>query len=139
MIVGNILVNFIPVHHLYKTLTAFFTLTSCCLVVSPVFAQSLPVVVGQDGKFLGNLSQNQYDSNSICNPYGQFGSEYAQSIFNRYGTYGGEYSSMGAYNPSAKNPPIIVQNRTIIGIVTKNRQIEGRVDPDLLLVEVCGR
>jgi hypothetical protein len=139
MIVHSTLLNPLPVHHLSKKLIVFLTLTSTCLIASPVLAQSLPIVVGQDGKFLGTLSQNQYDSNSICNPFGQFGNEFAQSIFNRYGNYGGEYSNMGAYNPSAKNPPIIVQNRQIIGIVTKNRQIEGRVDPDLLLVEVCGR
>lgn len=139
MIVDSTLVNPIPVHQLSKKLIVFLTLTSACLIANPVLAQSLPIVVGQDGEFLGTLSANQYDSNSICNPYGNFGSEYAESIFNRYGTYGGEYSSMGAYNPSAENPPLIVQDDTIIGIVTKNRRVEGRVDPDLLLVEVCGR
>ena len=40
----------------------------------------------QTGKYLGNLSSNPYDANSVGNPYGKYGSEYSSdSINNPYG------------------------------------------------------
>ena len=37
------------------------------------------------GKYLGNLNGNQYDPNSVNNPYGQYGSRYSpDSINNPY-------------------------------------------------------
>lgn len=37
------------------------------------------------GKFRGNLNDNRYDSNSISNPYGRYGSRYSnESINNPY-------------------------------------------------------
>lgn len=47
---------------------------------------SLPTISLAEGKFLGNLSNNKYDPNSVSNPYGQYGSKYsADSINNPYG------------------------------------------------------
>jgi hypothetical protein len=44
------------------------------------------------GAYLGNLNSNRYDSNSVSNPYGQYGSRYSQdSINNPYGPYGNPY------------------------------------------------
>jgi hypothetical protein len=44
------------------------------------------------GGYLGNLNDNRYDSNSVSNPYGQYGSRYSQdSINNPYGRYGNPY------------------------------------------------
>lgn len=60
------------------------------------------------GKYLGNLSANPYDENSVSNPYGKYGSEYsADSIKNPYGKYGSEYSDDSANNPYATNAPAI--------------------------------
>ena len=62
----------------------------------------------QTGKYLGNLSSNPYDANSISNPYGRYGSEYsADSINNPYGKYGSQYSNDSPNNPYATNPPAI--------------------------------
>ena len=36
-------------------------------------AQS-PRIYGPDGTYLGNLNRNQFDPNSVSNPYGQYGS-----------------------------------------------------------------
>jgi hypothetical protein len=45
------------------------------------------------GKYLGNLNDNRYDSNSVSNPYGRYGSQYSSdSINNPYG-YGSPYGS----------------------------------------------
>lgn len=60
----------------------------------------------QSGKYLGNLSANPYDPNSVSNPYGRYGSQYSQdSINNPYGQYGSRYSNDSPNNPYATNPP----------------------------------
>ena len=54
------------------------------------------------GKYLGNLNGNQYDPNSVNNPYGQYGSRYSpDSINNPYGQYGSRYSPDSPNNPYA--------------------------------------
>jgi len=59
--------------------------------------------------YLGCLSCNEYDSESVFNDYGTYGSAYSQSsIRNHYGKFGSKYSQYGACNPYASNPPVIV-------------------------------
>jgi hypothetical protein len=59
----------------------------------------------------GNLSANPYDTNSVNNPYGRYGSPYsADSIKNPYGKYGIRYSNDSANNPYATNAPMIYGN-----------------------------
>lgn len=53
-----------------------------------------------DGQFRGNLNSNQYDPDSVSNPYGKYGSQYSSdSVNNPYGTYGSPYSSQSPNNP----------------------------------------
>jgi hypothetical protein len=111
----------------------------CSIVFLPTVALAEPYIVSADGTFLGKLNGDQYDSESICNVYGAYGSPYNNGIFNKYGDYGGTYSRMGAYNPNAQKPPAIIEDNQIIAFITKNPRIKGRYDPDVLLVEVCGR
>lgn len=61
-------------------------------------AQTLLIYGGSDHDvFLGKLNADCYDSESIWNEYGTYGSKYSsKSIWNEYGTYGSEYSS---YSP----------------------------------------
>jgi hypothetical protein len=87
----------------------FIPATLLALLISG-FAQAEPpqLVDRQTGKYLGNLSTNQYDPNSVSNPYGRYGSEYsADSINNPYGQYGSRYSNDSPNNPYATNPPAI--------------------------------
>ena len=80
-----------------------------CMMIGPVNAGPPILVDGQTGKYLGNLSANQYDQNSTSNPYGQFGSQYSQdSINNPYGQYGSVYSNDSPNNPYATNAPVIL-------------------------------
>lgn len=68
-----------------------------------------PSVVGDDGKYLGTLSSNPFDPNSVSNPYGKYGSPYSpDSINNPYGKYGSPYSPLSATNPYATRAPKIV-------------------------------
>jgi hypothetical protein len=60
----------------------------------------------QAGKYLGNLSANPYDPDSVNNPYGRYGSPYsADSINNPYGRYGSRYSNDSPNNPYTTNAP----------------------------------
>ncbi len=84
----------------------------------------VPAVVGQDGKYLGNLSANSYDPNSVNNPYGQYGSPYAaDSVKNPYGRYGSPYSLESSRNPYSTQPPKIVDPCTgkYLGRLSGNR------------------
>lgn len=77
-----------------------------------------------DGKtYLGKLISNKYDTESIFNEYGSYGSEYrVDSIWNEYGQYGSKYSSKSAFNEYASSPPVIVDsNYNFVGYLTANK------------------
>lgn len=58
-----------------------------------------PKLYDDDGNFRGNLNGNKYDSDSVSNPYGQYGSKYSSdSINNPYGA-GSKYDSDSPNNP----------------------------------------
>ncbi len=64
---------------------------------------------GEDGTYLGKVSKNKYDPESISNPYGQYGSKYSStSVNNEYSQYGSQYSSQSATNPYSNNAPKII-------------------------------
>lgn len=55
-----------------------------------------------DGNFRGNLNSNQFDPDSVSNPYGRYGSQYStDSIKNPYGL-GSKYNYDSPYNPYGK-------------------------------------
>ncbi len=92
-----------------------------------------------NGQFLGLLSSNQYDPNSICNPNGMYGSSWsATSIRTEYSMYGAEYGVYSAYNPYCVQPPAIVFQNQIVLVVTRNQYAVTNgvqsVDPDLLFI-----
>ncbi len=91
-------------------------------------------LLANDGQYLGKLSLNNFDAESISNPYGYYGNQYsATSIFNKYGTYGSQYSSLSPFNPYTSTPPAIYLNGQHIGYLTKNRYLGfNNVDPDQL-------
>ena len=77
--------------------------------VSPRITSSPPSLRGADGTYLGVLSNNQYDPNSVSNPYGKYGSPYSpSSVNNPYGKYGSPYSPYSTTNPYATKAPKIV-------------------------------
>lgn len=97
----------------------------CSLVVGAT-------VVGHDGQYLGVVS-NRYDSDSIFNEYGTYGSPYSvTSIWNEYGTYGGQYSLMSPFNPYTSTPPVLVIRGNAIAHLTVNRSIQSAVNPYFL-------
>ena len=59
--------------------------------------------------FLGCTNCGKYDDGSICNKYGDHGSEYQdKSIWNKYQAFGSQYSDTSPWNKYAAHPPVIV-------------------------------
>ena len=77
--------------------------------------------------YIGNYNTNQYDSNSINNSYGQYGSSYGtNSVNNSFGQYGSPYSSKSATNCYATDAPKLYdQNGSYRGKLSSNSY-----DPD---------
>lgn len=97
--------------------------------------QGQSFLVGDDGQFLGKLTLNQYDLESITNKNGSFGSPYSSiSINNPFSQYGSPYSSLSPNNPYTSTPPIIYFKGRHYGYLTKNKYKSGKIlDPDLLV------
>jgi hypothetical protein len=73
------------------------------------YATQAPRLVGHDGTYLGELSANPYDPDSVSNPYGRYGSRYSPtSINNPYGKYGSPYSPLSPNNPYTTTAPSII-------------------------------
>ena len=101
--------------------------TECLVMVKndPILTcRDFPLhLYSNDGKeYLGKLVTNPYDSDSIWNEYGTYGSKYqTNSIWNEYGKYGSKYQTTSAFNDYATKPPIIVTNSgKTIGYLTSN-------------------
>lgn len=76
--------------------------------VNNPYTTDAPKLYSSDGKYLGKVSSNPYDPDSISNPYGKYGSPYSSdSVNNPYGQYGSAYSSQSANNPYTTNAPVI--------------------------------
>lgn len=86
-------------------------------------------IVSDDGTYLGTISTDRFDRESLCNQHGPYGNRYSQtSIFNEYGKYGGAYSPQSPFNPYANRPPKIMVNDTEVGRLTTNRYLKQHID-----------
>lgn len=73
--------------------------------------------------YLGKLNASKFDSESIWNQFGEYGSYLrTESIWNEYGTYGSELSSYSPFNDLASNPPVLRdKNGNFYGYFTSNK------------------
>lgn len=91
-------------------------------------------LIAQDDKntFLGKIT-NSYDSESIFNDYGTYGSEYSStSIWNEYATFGSEYSSYSPHNSYTSTPPMIIKNGELLGYLSANKSLRSSISANLL-------
>lgn len=65
-----------------------------------------------NAEYLGNLSTNPYDPNSINNPYGAGNPYNPNSVTNPYGQYGNPYGPNSATNPYATDAPKLLSFRS---------------------------
>lgn len=81
-----------------------------------------------DEQFLGKITSNAYDTDSILNQYGPYGSLYSStSIFNQYCPYGGQYGRFSPENPYTSTPPTLFINGKEIGKVSTNSFVTNRI------------
>ncbi len=88
------------------------------------------------GTFLGKISSNKYDKDSIANEYGIYGNIYqTKSIFNQYGNYGSKYSQYSVFNEYATNPPkILDKNGKVVGYLTANKYVKDGISYEEMMV-----
>lgn len=113
-----------------------FIVTLFIFIVFNANCQTLSIFGGSNHDvYLGCLTCDTYDSNSIWNEYGTYGNKYnSTSIWNSTGSYGSEYTAYSPFNGTAQYPPVIVdENGKFYGYFTVNEYKPKRADFDLVL------
>lgn len=88
---------------LFLTITIVFS--------SNVSAQFGKLMLYSEDKYLGCLDCGDFNSESICNSFGTYGSSFSSdSIWNGFGTYGSSFSSKSPWNSFSSNGPKIVDD-----------------------------
>jgi hypothetical protein len=89
-------------------------------------------LLANDGQYLGKLSLNRFDSESIFNEFGSFGSKFSStSIWNTFSNYGSAFSSLSPFNKFTNTPPMIYLHGKKFGYLTKNKFLGlNSVSPD---------
>jgi hypothetical protein len=85
--------------------------------------------------YLGCLNCSKYDSDSIWNRFGNYGSRFSDtSIWNRFGTYGSKFNDESPWNTFGRNPPVVVDHDgNFYGYFTANQFFQKRTTiPSLL-------
>jgi hypothetical protein len=119
--------------HKYKKIYILLFLTAILLISLQVSADTTPHLVGSDGTYLGKLTTNQYDSKSVFNEIGKYGSDISMtSIWNDISPYGSSVSMKSAFNDVASNPPLIIYNNETIGYLTTNNIKPNSLNPKYL-------
>lgn len=97
--------------------------------------KALLLFAGRDhDQFIGCLNCSAYATESICNEYGKYGSEYQlNSIWNEYGTYGSSYNALSPWNAYSTTPPVIVDvDGGFYGYFTANQYMAQRTHIDAI-------
>ena len=92
---------------------------------------------GEDQKtFLGCLNCSQSDSRSICDKFGEYGSQFNDgSIWNQFGNFGSPLSSDSPWNQYSTSGPIVMdKSGQSYGRFTSNRSA-----PDRTRIEALNR
>lgn len=111
-------------------------LAQTAAMTGPASTGKLLVFGGPNNKtFLGCLSCGQYDTDSLLNQYGSFGSAYSSSsIANRFSQFGSKYSPYSACNAYASDPPIVVTSEgQAVGRLTVNTYNPNRIKSPAVL------
>lgn len=91
-------------------------------------------LIAQDEQFLGKITANKYDQDSILNKYGTYGSRYSStSIFNQYSQYGSKYGSFSINNAYCNVPPRLFINGSFVGHVSVNKYVQNQIPTETFL------
>jgi len=100
------------------------------------YSQTLHLYGGKNNdEYLGCLNCDKFNSNSIWNAFGNYGSKFnSNSIWNAYGTYGSKYNQSSPWNANSQTPPVVVDKEgNFYGYFTMNQFINNRAKFDLAL------
>jgi hypothetical protein len=127
----------VPYHGRYQGLWQYLPVVTQVIIGGDRPASMPPigsVIVGSDNTFLGVISRDVNDPDSISNPYGRFGSpESPYSIWNSSGRWGDPYGQDTPWNSNATRPPIVYVGHTFWGYLSANPAVYPRVDPRALM------
>ncbi len=89
--------------------------TLICVCVAAAASAAPPILIDKKtGYYLGNLSTDQNDPDSVSNPNGRYGSKDSKdSINNPNGKYGNFQSNDSPNYPYATNKPIILNRENL--------------------------
>lgn len=86
------------------------------------------VILARDGTFLGKVSANAADAQSILNPKGMFGSPESEfSLANPATRYTRPDSDQSASNPQATHPPRLFYDGNLLAHLTENTHLVPRI------------
>lgn len=111
---------------------AAMTMFTVAVGLATVAAAQTPALLLFGGKnhkvFLGCLNCGRFDSDSVCNRFGDYGSRFSdKSIWNRFGGYGSRFEDHSPWNKFATAPPAIVDSQgNFYGYFTANRYHDKR-------------
>lgn len=92
------------------------------------------VVVAADNTFLGVVSRDLNDPESIANPYGRYGDPRSPySIWNAYSPYGARSGNTSAWCEWATRPPKVFYGDYFWGYLSTNRSLSPRINPYWLI------
>jgi len=84
-------------------------------------------IIANDGQYLGKLTSNEFDHDSLLNEFGPYGSEFSTtSVFNEFSDYGSEFSTLSPFNEFSTTPPKIYVNGLFYGYLTENEFVSGK-------------
>src|ERR1043165_7637526 len=92
-------------------------------------------IIAADDKYLGKISSNEFDLDSIMNSFGDYGSKFSnKSIFNDFGDYGGMFAMNSPFNKFATDPPRVYTSRgAFVAYLTVNTVKAPVMDPHFLI------
>jgi len=106
-------------------------------------AKTVPLLIYSDEsprEFLGCLNCSEFDTSSLWNEFGSYGSKFSTtSIRNQFSQYGSKFSTLSACNKLASKPPLVVDSDGgYYGRLTRNTTISDTI-PDMqpLLHALC--
>ena len=124
----------------FSTCRTIITSVLAIVITSSALAEDVCVVVkgsviiAQDDQntFLGKIASS-FDSQSIFNEFGTYGNPFSSSsIWNQFSTFGNQFNTHSPFNQFSASPPMIINNKKIVGYLSANKSIRASISPNLL-------
>ena len=99
------------------------------------------IIIAEDKQYLGMITKNEFDSDSILNEFGMYGGKFSRtSIFNEFGQYGGEFAQRSPFNQFTANPPkIFTKGGVFVAYLSANIAKSPRIDPYVVIAVLKAR